>query len=204
MNNILNTANDIINGERKEDYGDAFDSFDRIAGLWSSYLDHHISPVDVAHMMILMKVSRGTNHAKFNKIHEDNLVDIAGYSALAYQVSENFFKDEAARNVKDDEFEMACKCHPSFGCDEEVEEKDSWDDNDIEDIKEKIVSELKGDENLNDFEVNELDLITYIVWSILSSNNEDEEKKDDKKKDKKNASFQDILNDILKGLSEDE
>ena len=189
MNNILNTANDIINGTRKEEYGDAFDSFDRIAGLWSSYLDHHITPVDVAQMMILMKVSRGANVAKYNKIQEDSLVDIAGYSALAYQVSENYFKEEAARNIEDIEFDAACKCHPSFGCDEEAEEKDPWDGNDIEDIKEKIVSELKGDENLNDFEVNELDLITYVVWNILTSNINDEENKEDKKKENKKTSF---------------
>lgn len=178
MNNILNTANDIINGERKEDYGDAFDSFDRIAGLWSSYLDHHISPVDVAHMMILMKVSRGTNHAKFNKIHEDNLVDIAGYSALAYQVSENYFKDEAARNVKDDEFEMACKCHPSNADTDDVEEgddKDPWDDVTIEDV------------------------VVFLATLLI-----DDDNNEDKKESNKNKSFKDILNDALKGLSEDE
>lgn len=178
MNNILNTANDVINGERKEDYGDAFDSFDRIAGLWSSYLDHHITPVDVAHMMILMKVSRGTNHAKFNKIHEDNLVDIAGYSALACQVSENFFKDEAARNVKDEEFEMACKCHPSNTDADDVEEdndKDPWDDVTIEDV------------------------IIFLATLLI-----DDGDCEDKKENNKNASFQDILNDALKGLSEDE
>lgn len=178
MNNILNTANDIINGERKEDYGDAFDSFDRIAGLWSSYLDHHITPVDVAQMMILMKVSRGANVAKFNKIQEDSLVDIAGYSALAYQVSENYFKEEAAQNVKDEEFDMACKCHPSNTNADDVEEdddKDPWDDVTIEDV------------------------IVFLA-ALLS----DVEEKEDKKDDKKNASFQDILNDVLKGLSEDE
>lgn len=178
MNNILNTANDIINGARKEEYGDAFDSFDRIAGLWSSYLDHHITPVDVAQMMILMKVSRGANVAKFNAIQEDSLVDIAGYSALAYQVSENYFKDEAARNVKDDGFEMACKCHPSNTDADDVEEdddKDPWEDVTIEDV------------------------IIFLA-ALLS----DVEEKEDKKEDKKNASFQDILNDVLKGLSEDE
>lgn len=177
MNNILNTANDIINGERKEDYGDAFDSFDRIAGLWSSYLDHCISPVDVAHMMILMKVSRGTNHAKFNMIHEDNLVDIAGYSALAYQVSENFFKDEAARNVKDGEFEMACKCHPSNTDADDVEEddKDPLDDVTIEDV------------------------VVFLATLLI-----DDDNNEDKKESNKNKSFQDILNDALKGLSEDE
>lgn len=179
MNNILNTANDIINGDRKDEYGDAFDSFDRIAGLWSSYLDHHITPVDVAQMMILMKVSRGANVAKFNAIQEDSLVDIAGYSALAYQVSENYFKDEAARNVKDDGFEMACKCHPSNTDADDVEEdgdKDPWED------------------------VTNADVVIFLA-ALLS---EDNEEKEDKKENKKSASFQDILNDVLGGLSEDE
>lgn len=178
MNNILNTANDIINGERKEDYGDAFDSFDRIAGLWSSYLDHHISPVDVAHMMILMKVSRGTNHAKFNKIHEDNLVDIAGYSALAYQVSENYFKDEAARNVKDDEFEMACKCHPSNTDADDVEEgddKDPWDDVTIEDV------------------------IIFLTTLLIGDCGCEDNKESDKTK-----AYQDIRDDILKGFTKND
>lgn len=179
MNNILNTANDIINGDRKDEYGDAFDSFDRIAGLWSSYLDHHITPVDVAQMMILMKVSRGANVAKFNVIQEDSLVDIAGYSALAYQVSENYFKDEAARNVKDDGFEMACKCHPSDTDADDVEEdddKDPWEDVTIADV------------------------IIFLA-ALLS---DDDEEKEDEKENKKSASFQDILNDVLGGLSEDE
>lgn len=179
MNNILNTANDIINGDRKDEYGDAFDSFDRIAGLWSSYLDHHITPVDVAQMMILMKVSRGANVAKFNAIQEDSLVDIAGYSALAYQVSENYFKDEAARNVKDDGFEMACKCHPSNTDADDVEEdddKDPWEDVTIADV------------------------IIFLA-ALLS---DDDEEKEDEKENKKSTSFQDILNDVLGGLSEDE
>lgn len=178
MNNILNTANDIINGDRKDEYGDAFDSFDRIAGLWSSYLDHHITPVDVAQMMILMKVSRGANVAKLNAIQEDSLVDIAGYSALAYQVSENYFKDEAARNVKDDGFEMACKCHPSNTDADDVEEdddKDPWEDVTIADV-------------------------VVFLTALLS----DDEEKEDKKENKKSTSFQDILNDVLGGLSEDE
>lgn len=178
MNNILNTANDIINGDRKDEYGDAFDSFDRIAGLWSSYLDHHITPVDVAQMMILMKVSRGTNVAKFNAIQEDSLVDIAGYSALAYQVSENYFKDEAARNVKDDGFEMACKCHPSNTDADDVEEdddKDPWED------------------------VTIVDVVVFLA-ALLS----DDEEKEDEKENKKSESFRDILNDVLGGLSEDE
>ena len=178
MNNILNTANDIINDERKEDYGDAFDSFDRIAGLWSSYLDHHISPVDVAHMMILMKVSRGTNYAKFNKIHEDNLVDIAGYSALAYQVSENYFKDEAARNVKDDEFEMACKCHPSNTDTDGVKEgddKDPWDDVTIEDV------------------------IVFLATLLTDGGDYEDNKESDKTK-----AYQDIRDDILKGFTKND
>lgn len=125
-----------------------------------------------------MKVSRGANVAKFNAIQEDSLVDIAGYSALAYQVSENYFKDEAARNVKDDVFEMACKCHPSNTYADDVEEdddKDPWEGVIIADV-------------------------VVFLAALLS----DDEEKEDKKENKNSASFQNILNDVLGGLSEDE
>jgi hypothetical protein len=71
---IVNEAKEIIYGERKEDYGDIHESFNRIAGLWSSYLGTSVNALDVAKMMILLKVSR----AKHNN-HHDSYVDIVGY-----------------------------------------------------------------------------------------------------------------------------
>jgi hypothetical protein len=71
----------IVAGDRAADYGDANDSFARIAKLWSAYTGSHISPWDVAQMMILLKVSRAKTSTK-----RDTLVDIIGYAECAGQL----------------------------------------------------------------------------------------------------------------------
>ncbi len=71
---ITQEAQDIVHGERQQDYGDMGESFRRIAGLWSAYLGRHIDVFDVAKMMILLKVSRAKNQN-----HRDSYVDIVGY-----------------------------------------------------------------------------------------------------------------------------
>ena len=75
---ITDEAQAIVNGERRQDYGDMAESFERIAGFWSAYLGKHVDSLDVAKMMILLKVSR----AKHNN-HRDSYVDIAGYVECA-------------------------------------------------------------------------------------------------------------------------
>lgn len=85
-NAVLKDAGSIVNTDRKADYGDAFDSFRSIAGLWTVYLrargtltpDKAIGAADVAMMMDLLKTSRfATGGYK-----ADTFVDKAGYSAL--------------------------------------------------------------------------------------------------------------------------
>jgi len=80
---ILASAADIISGERNKDYGDAKDNFLDIAALWSSYLDHDFTVVDVANMMMLMKIAR----TKKSPCKLDHWVDICGYSALIGEVT---------------------------------------------------------------------------------------------------------------------
>lgn len=75
---VLNYADNIIHGARQRDYGSASHSFSIIADLWSTYLDHEVTPEQVCMMMILLKIGRSTKSAQF-----DSLVDIAGYAALA-------------------------------------------------------------------------------------------------------------------------
>ena len=88
---ILETAAELISGDRQATYGGAYDSHARIADMWTAYLYgvlkrqraaglHLLSlcPTDVAAMMVLMKVSRAVNSE-----HADNWIDIAGYAALA-------------------------------------------------------------------------------------------------------------------------
>lgn len=80
---ILDDAKRIINGDRAEEYGGAFESFSRIAALWSVLIDTELSAVDVARMMIAMKLARLTETSQ----HTDSWIDIAGYAALGYEVA---------------------------------------------------------------------------------------------------------------------
>ena len=80
---LLKEAISITTSDRNAAYGNPEDNFANIAAYWSSYLtqstkvDIVISPQDVAHMMILMKVARLAT----NPTHYDSLLDIAGYAA---------------------------------------------------------------------------------------------------------------------------
>ena len=88
-NHILKTADRVISGERQRQYGSAEHSFDVISRMWSAYLGTNISPEKVAMMMILLKVGRSTVIPT-----EDSLVDIAGYAALAWDVSDEIIIDD--------------------------------------------------------------------------------------------------------------
>jgi hypothetical protein len=79
---ITDEAKTIVAGDRASDYGDASESFTRIAKLWSAYTGTNISPWDVAQMMILLKVSRAKTSRK-----RDTLVDIVGYAECASQLT---------------------------------------------------------------------------------------------------------------------
>jgi hypothetical protein len=93
-NECLEQAMDIINGERAVDYGTALINHKRIAHLWGAYggrvhtredtFGRMFTPVDVAMMMLLVKVARTMEHNK-----DDSFVDMCGYAALACEMSEN-------------------------------------------------------------------------------------------------------------------
>ena len=68
-----------IGYDRVEDYGDPFTSFNRVAHMWSAIAGVDISPQQVAHMMIALKLSR----LQTNPNHLDSYVDIVGYARCA-------------------------------------------------------------------------------------------------------------------------
>jgi hypothetical protein len=72
---VLDKAEEAVY-ERPEAHGDPEDSFDRIASMWSGYLDTQIEASDVANLMVLLKVARNAE----GQYLEDNWVDIAGYA----------------------------------------------------------------------------------------------------------------------------
>ena len=109
--NILEKANELVNGDRQEDYGDPHTNHKRIADLWNSYLRGaqpfgyfasaedgrlvgEISPgitaTDAAVMMILVKVARLMQSPN----HRDTWVDIAGYAEVGSRCAESGEQDD--------------------------------------------------------------------------------------------------------------
>lgn len=100
---VLEEAQSLIYGDREGDYGPPTNSFNSIAGLWTAYLDAKyatlteqlgddldeedvaLTPTDVAHMMILLKISRSVTGGKYKR---DNVVDGCGYFALIARMEE--------------------------------------------------------------------------------------------------------------------
>lgn len=86
---ILDTAKEIINGERQDQYGQPENNFDLIGQYWRVFLkgrgygDLVFSPEDVAMMLALLKIARITA----GSAKEDSFVDLCGYAALAYDLS---------------------------------------------------------------------------------------------------------------------
>lgn len=81
---VLDEASSIRN-VRGNIYGNPVRNHRRIAELWSTFLDTHITPDQVAICMALTKISRiaeTTGHA-----NRDSFVDLAAYAAIAAECS---------------------------------------------------------------------------------------------------------------------
>ena len=81
---ILDEAKKCICGDRELDYGSPEDNFGLIAKLWSDYLGIDISSIDVALMMVMLKIARIKNGGGTG----DSFVDGAGYIACAGEIFE--------------------------------------------------------------------------------------------------------------------
>lgn len=87
---ILDEAKGIVEGEARKKYGSPSDNARRIAESWDTYLrnreggrEQPIDAQDVAMLMVLLKVVRQSN-----RFGRDNLTDIAGWAAVAYEANE--------------------------------------------------------------------------------------------------------------------
>lgn len=103
---VIEEAQALIYGGREQDYGPPTQSFDSIARLWTAYLETkfqstvqplnestldivvsspQLNAVDVAHMMVLLKVSRGQTGG----YKRDTYADIAGYAGCVERIVED-------------------------------------------------------------------------------------------------------------------
>ena len=79
---LLAQADELINGQRQQDYGDKLSNFTQIAMLFTGTLARKlnpgtvITPDDVALLMMQVKIARLAK----TKEHKDSIMDIAGYA----------------------------------------------------------------------------------------------------------------------------
>lgn len=87
---VLDTAKELINGQRAKDYGDAYNNHSRIADGWNIIMagalkSHgYLTPAHVTLMMDWVKTSRLIETIG----HEDSWVDKAGYTGLGAEFVE--------------------------------------------------------------------------------------------------------------------
>lgn len=86
---VLEIAKKTICQDRQDTYGNAENCFSDIAKSWSVYKDIEFSELDVAVMMCYLKLAR----LKANPSHEDNFVDLIGYTALATEMVHKDLKE---------------------------------------------------------------------------------------------------------------
>ena len=86
---ILLEAANIVGGARNETHGDKGGSFASIGLMWTAYLTSRrdpngaVRPIDVAHMMVLLKQVR----ADWGTPSREHFTDACGYSALAGELA---------------------------------------------------------------------------------------------------------------------
>ena len=79
----LQNALQITTSERRRDYGHPLPNFLRIAMRYSITLERGVSPLDVEHLSIDLKMARDQNHFK-----DDNWVDTIGYANTVQMIDE--------------------------------------------------------------------------------------------------------------------
>ena len=100
---ILQEAQRLIHGERNKNYGHPRENFSDIAALFAAYLGREISPIDVANLMVLVKIAR----VKGTGYHRDSFTDIAGYAGCVERIYEEPVDSDREHIASGD-----CWCNP--------------------------------------------------------------------------------------------
>ena len=78
----LKSAQDIVRGDRNDEYGSFEQMMVRTAQVWTGILDHEVQPAEVAMCMAGLKLVR----MQQNPDKEDSFVDALGYTAMAADI----------------------------------------------------------------------------------------------------------------------
>lgn len=77
---VLQTAEQLVNGDRNDDYGPPSQDFARTAAMWAAYFGVPIRAHDVAVALSMVKLSR----IRVSPTVRDHWVDLAGYAACGW------------------------------------------------------------------------------------------------------------------------
>lgn len=86
---ILETANNLVNGDREADYGSAVTNFNRIKTGWNVIINAALAShgeINEGHVALMMDWVK-TSRLLASIDHEDSWVDKAAYSALGAEVA---------------------------------------------------------------------------------------------------------------------
>ena len=86
---ILAEAEEIVNGSRHSDYGDARESIGRVATIASVMTGKELAPEDCCAVLMAVKLVRESFAHK-----RDNLVDLCGYAYIMNEIKESNKKGE--------------------------------------------------------------------------------------------------------------
>ena len=86
---ILSEAEEIVNGSRHSDYGDARESFSRVATIASVMTGKELAPEDCCAVLMAVKLVRESFAHK-----RDNLIDLCGYAYIMNEIKESNKKGE--------------------------------------------------------------------------------------------------------------
>jgi len=79
---ILKEADRLTHGDRNKNYGTPLTNHQRIAQLWSVWLETEITPAQAAMCLALVKVARLIETPD----HLDSFVDLAAYASIAGEI----------------------------------------------------------------------------------------------------------------------
>lgn len=78
---ILEEAQRLVYGARNDDYGHPADDYAKVAMIWTAILGVEVTAKQAALCMVGVKIAREVHRPK-----RDNLVDLAGYAAVAARI----------------------------------------------------------------------------------------------------------------------
>ncbi|QAX93215.1 hypothetical protein SEA_BEATRIX_53 [Mycobacterium phage Beatrix] len=141
---ILEEAQRLIHGPRNKNYGHPRENFADISALFSAYLERPITDLDVANLMILVKVAR----VKGTGYHRDSYTDIAGYAGCAERIYEEPVEEDGQLALFDEagnvtpELEDALSLNDPFLADDLIRNEDSdsltWIDSRIDSLNDMV------------------------------------------------------------------